>query len=107
MPETYGDRSAEVRFVNWYVSRLQRAAHTDAVCSVAFHRVANLLDPPANLMKPGIAARVLMANFGRSGREFRDPSRRLGITGMKIRAVSAERTGNRGRRDLVPRPPGG
>ncbi|HEY5877380.1 MAG TPA: hypothetical protein VIU11_00630, partial [Nakamurella sp.] len=45
--------------VGRYVRRLQRVARQDPVVSAAFMRVMNLLAPPASLMKPAIAVRVL------------------------------------------------
>lgn len=65
MPETVGPRPATVRFINWYVAKLHVAAHRDAVCSTAFHRVANLLEPPPSIMKPAVAWRVLRASLRR------------------------------------------
>ena len=35
-----------VKFVNWYIGKLHIAAAGDPVVARAFHRVANLLDPP-------------------------------------------------------------
>ncbi len=63
MPETVGPRTAQVRFINWYIARLHKAARVDTVLSLAFHRAANLLAPPTSLMKPGIAWRVLTASI--------------------------------------------
>jgi 2-polyprenyl-6-methoxyphenol hydroxylase-like FAD-dependent oxidoreductase len=63
MPETTGRRSAGVDAINWYMARLHRAAHHDATLSIAFHRVANLLDPPPSVMRPGIAMRVLRSTW--------------------------------------------
>jgi hypothetical protein len=63
MPETKGERSAGLRFINWYMSKLHQAAHTDTHCSLAFHQVANLLAPPPSLMRPAIAWRVLRASL--------------------------------------------
>jgi flavin-dependent dehydrogenase len=59
MPETVGPRNAGVTLVNWYLARLQRLAHRDRDLALAFHRVANLLDPPPTLMQPGRIWRVL------------------------------------------------
>jgi 2-polyprenyl-6-methoxyphenol hydroxylase-like FAD-dependent oxidoreductase len=59
IPETVGRRTARVSFVNWYVSKLHKAAHTDPVAAVAFHRVSNLLDPPSSIMRPRVAVPVL------------------------------------------------
>jgi 2-polyprenyl-6-methoxyphenol hydroxylase-like FAD-dependent oxidoreductase len=65
-PEVTGRRSAKLRFVNAYVHRLHRTATTDPVLGAAFLRVLNLVDPPAALLAPGIALRVLRGP--RSGR---------------------------------------
>ena len=66
IPETVGRRTAGVRFVNWYLSKLHKAAHTDPVAALAFHRVGNLLAPPPSIMHPRIAARVLLGNLLRA-----------------------------------------
>jgi 2-polyprenyl-6-methoxyphenol hydroxylase-like FAD-dependent oxidoreductase len=63
IPETIGPRSAGVSFVNWYMSKLHRAAHHDPVVALAFHKVGNLLAPPPSVMRPRIAARVLWGNL--------------------------------------------
>lgn len=58
IPETSGRRTLAVRLVNWYVDKFHRAAHHDAVLSVAFHQVANLLAPPPSLFHPKLLWRV-------------------------------------------------
>ena len=58
-----GPRSKGVDFVNWYLSKLHKAAHRDPVAALAFLRVANLLAPPPSVMHPKIALRVLMAHL--------------------------------------------
>jgi len=63
MPETTGKRTAALRFINWYVSKLHRAGHHDEECSLAFHRVANLMAPPESLMRPSIVWRVIRGNL--------------------------------------------
>jgi flavin-dependent dehydrogenase len=65
MPETVGPRNAGVSFINWYMSRLHRSAHTDPVTAMAFFRVANLLAPPPSVMHPKVALRVLAGNLKR------------------------------------------
>ena len=60
-----GTRSAMVKFVNWYIGKLHIAAAGDPVVARAFHRVANLLDPPPSLMQPSIAFRILNGNMRR------------------------------------------
>lgn len=68
MPETVGPRTGAVKFLNWYMSKLHRAAHTDPVASLTFHRVANLLEPPASVMHPRVIARVAWRNLYRAKR---------------------------------------
>jgi 2-polyprenyl-6-methoxyphenol hydroxylase-like FAD-dependent oxidoreductase len=63
IPETVGPRSKAVAFINWYLSKLHRAAHRDGAASVAFLKVANLVAPPPSLMHPKIALRVLLGNL--------------------------------------------
>ena len=47
------------RVIDRYLDRLLAVAAHDATVAVAFARVLNLLDPPAALLAPGIARRVL------------------------------------------------
>src|SRR5271165_341962 len=63
IPETVGRRTVGVKFINWYISKLHKAAHTDPVAALAFHRVGNLLAPPPSMMHPRIAVRVLRENL--------------------------------------------
>lgn len=63
MPEVVGPRGPLVNGVNWYMERFQRAAQHDAVLAVAFHRVGNLLAPPATLLQPKQLLRVVRASF--------------------------------------------
>jgi len=66
IPETVGPRNAGVNFVNWYMSKLHKAAHADTVPAMAFFRVANLLAPPASVLHPKVAWRVFLRNAARS-----------------------------------------
>jgi 2-polyprenyl-6-methoxyphenol hydroxylase-like FAD-dependent oxidoreductase len=63
MPEAVGKRTAGVNFINWYMSKLHRAAHSDPIPALAFHRVGNLLAPPPSVMHPRVVARVLWRNL--------------------------------------------
>ena len=54
-----GPRPLPVRLINAYVARLQRTAAHDTVVGIAFMRVANLIDPPSVLFRPGVVLRVL------------------------------------------------
>ncbi len=58
-----GPRTGMVKFVNWYIGKLHIAAAGDPAVARAFHRVANLLDPPPSLMQPAIAFRILQGNL--------------------------------------------
>ena len=64
--EVEGERNGMVKFVNWYIGKLHIAAAKDPKVALAFHRVANLLDPPPSLMQPSIALRILQGNLKRS-----------------------------------------
>lgn len=66
IPEVTGARGPLVSAVNWYLERLQRAAHHDPVLAVAFHRVGNLLASPATLLEPRQVLRVLRGNWRRA-----------------------------------------
>lgn len=48
------------------MSRLHVAARHDQAVAFAFNRVASLQAPPASVMRPGIALRVLRGNLRRS-----------------------------------------
>lgn len=63
IPETIGPRNAGVSFVNWYIAKLHKAAHSDPKASLAFLKVANLLAPPPSILHPRVAMRVLRANL--------------------------------------------
>ena len=58
-----GARTGMVKFINWYIGKLHIAAAGDPAVARAFHRVANLLDPPPAILKPGIAFRILQGNM--------------------------------------------
>jgi 2-polyprenyl-6-methoxyphenol hydroxylase-like FAD-dependent oxidoreductase len=63
IPETVGPRNAGVSFVNWYLSKLHKAAHRDEVAAMAFHKVGNLLALPPSIMHSRVALRVLLGNL--------------------------------------------
>jgi hypothetical protein len=65
MPETVGPRHAGVKFVNWYMAKLHKAAHSDRVPAMAFFRVANLLAPPPSVLRPMVVLGVLASDCGR------------------------------------------
>ncbi|UGQ43567.1 FAD-dependent oxidoreductase [Rhodococcus aetherivorans] len=52
MPFIDGERTTKTKLTNAYLTRLYRAAATDARVGAAFLRVTNLLDHPAALMNP-------------------------------------------------------
>lgn len=63
MPEAKGPRSAKLAVINWYISKLHRAAHSDPVAAEAFLRVANLLTPPPSILHPNVVLRVLKGHL--------------------------------------------
>jgi 2-polyprenyl-6-methoxyphenol hydroxylase-like FAD-dependent oxidoreductase len=65
MKEVQGPRTVRAELINWYIARLQRAAHKDPELALAFHRVANLLAAPPSILRPDIALRVLRGNLPR------------------------------------------
>jgi 2-polyprenyl-6-methoxyphenol hydroxylase-like FAD-dependent oxidoreductase len=62
MPWIEGRRTPIVRLGNAYTARLYRAARHDAVVARGFVRVANLVDPPTRILRPGMVLRVLAGN---------------------------------------------
>ncbi|MFE3542518.1 FAD-dependent oxidoreductase [Nocardia sp. NPDC059177] len=54
-----GKRTPAVRLVNTYIRRLHAAAAHDSDLTVAFLRVAGMVDPPTALFRPSVARRVL------------------------------------------------
>ena len=81
IPEVEGQRPLMVRFINWYMSKLQVAARHDAVVTLAFHRVANLLAPPPSILHPRISVRVLWGNLRPARRSGSiDPTHALALT---------------------------
>jgi 2-polyprenyl-6-methoxyphenol hydroxylase-like FAD-dependent oxidoreductase len=68
LPGIPGRRTPAVRLSNAYASRLYRAARHDPVLGSAFIRVANLVDPPRALLRPGVVLRVLTPDGGGAGR---------------------------------------
>jgi flavin-dependent dehydrogenase len=68
MREATGRRSPGLNFINWYMSKLHKAAHQDAVASLAFHRVSNLLAPPQSVMAPAVALRVIRSSLRTKGK---------------------------------------
>jgi len=57
-PHVQGKRTLQIRFINWYIAKLYRAAQRDAVLATRFLEVVNLMYQPAALLSPSIAMRV-------------------------------------------------
>jgi 2-polyprenyl-6-methoxyphenol hydroxylase-like FAD-dependent oxidoreductase len=64
-PQVAGPRSGKVKFINWYIGKLHKAARHDARLTAAFVRVANLKAPPERLLHPSVIARVIRGNLRR------------------------------------------
>lgn len=58
-----GRRTPAVRFVNWYLARLHRAAHRDHHVAYSFQRVSNLLANARSILAPATVARVALGNL--------------------------------------------
>src|SRR5664279_453254 len=71
-----GARTAQTRFFNAYVARLLVAARHDPVLAQAFARTNNLLASPQSLLRPEIAARVLLGGSAHRGWIPKQRSRR-------------------------------
>jgi 2-polyprenyl-6-methoxyphenol hydroxylase-like FAD-dependent oxidoreductase len=61
-PRVEGKRTAQVRFVNWYIAKFFQAAQHDGVLATKFLEVANLMQQPTALLSPGVALRVWKRN---------------------------------------------
>jgi 2-polyprenyl-6-methoxyphenol hydroxylase-like FAD-dependent oxidoreductase len=53
-PEVQGPRTEQTPFLNWYMERLQQAAHRDPVVGRAFWSVVQMMAPASSLMSPEI-----------------------------------------------------
>jgi hypothetical protein len=68
-PLVKGPRTLGGRALAWYIRRLHHAGVHDPSVAVRFLEVANLMAPPAALLAPAVAWRVLRGNLReRSGR---------------------------------------
>ena len=57
-PRVEGKRTAQVRFVNWYIAKFYRAGQRDAALATKFLEVANLMQQPTALLSPANALKV-------------------------------------------------
>jgi hypothetical protein len=63
IPTVQGNRTRAVKFTNFYMSALFRAAERDATVTLAFKKVTHLLAAPESLFVPTIVSRVLWQAF--------------------------------------------
>ncbi|MFC8528213.1 FAD-dependent oxidoreductase [Nocardia sp. NPDC057227] len=68
-PGVRGTRTVRTRLTNAYVARAHRAAHADPLVARAFLRVGNLVDPPAALLRPTLARRILLPSSANGASE--------------------------------------
>jgi 2-polyprenyl-6-methoxyphenol hydroxylase-like FAD-dependent oxidoreductase len=62
-PQVAGPRPAKVKFINWYIGKLHKAARHDGKLANAFLQVANLKTGPERLLHPAIVLRVILGNL--------------------------------------------
>ncbi len=74
LPVVPGPRPLRTRLVNRYVGRVQAVAAVDPEVGLAFLRVANLVEGPAALLRPGVVVRLATAG----GRAPRHPQPAVG-----------------------------
>ena len=60
LPELAGRRPMTLRPLQWYMERVQQATYRSAAVTDQFYRVLNFVDPPTALLRPRIAAEVLL-----------------------------------------------
>ncbi len=63
LSEAKGSLPAPIRFINWYMGKLQIAARHDPVVALTFMKVAHLMVVPSSVMYPRITWRVLAGNL--------------------------------------------
>jgi hypothetical protein len=56
-------RTRLMRFISWYMGKLQIAARRDEALAFAFQQVGSLIAAPPSLLRPTIAMRVLWGNL--------------------------------------------
>ncbi|MCX4091586.1 FAD-dependent oxidoreductase [Nocardia sp. alder85J] len=66
-----GSRTLRTRLTNAYTARAHRAAHIDPQVARTFLRVVNLVDPPAALLRPRLAHRIMRCGGTSHTREAR------------------------------------
>jgi 2-polyprenyl-6-methoxyphenol hydroxylase-like FAD-dependent oxidoreductase len=86
MPETVGPRNTGTAIINWYVSKLLKAAHADPIPALAFLRVANLLAPTPSILRPAVAWRVFLGNYRSQPLGATHASEVLRNTSAKVRS---------------------
>ena len=59
-PELAGTRPISLRPLQWYMDHVQRATYRSAAVTKQFYRVLNFVDPPTALLRPRMAAAVLL-----------------------------------------------
>ena len=62
-----GKRTAQVRFVNWYIAKLFQSANRDPILATKFLEVANLMKAPSTLLSPAVVLRICKDRVSRLG----------------------------------------
>jgi 2-polyprenyl-6-methoxyphenol hydroxylase-like FAD-dependent oxidoreductase len=67
-PGAIGERTPQLRFFQWYRSKIFQRTLEDGAARETFVRVTNFLEPPRRLYAPELMARVLLAEVAQPGR---------------------------------------
>ena len=65
LSDVRGSLPAPVRFINWYMGKLQMVARHDPGVAMAFMKVAQLMASPSSIMHPRIVWCILIGNLRR------------------------------------------
>jgi 2-polyprenyl-6-methoxyphenol hydroxylase-like FAD-dependent oxidoreductase len=72
-PGVTGERTAKVRFANWFLKRVQIAATRDSTITAKYYQAAGLVASPESLQTPGFFLKVLWKSLLGPAKESTQP----------------------------------
>jgi len=72
-PGVKGERTAKVRFANWFLKRVQTAATRDSSITAKYYQAAGLVATPESLQTPGFLLKVLWKSMFGPSKESGEP----------------------------------